>query len=87
MGRILYSKEEIDSFEMDMKRLDEDIKSILSKYHECGHALTNKLLRAAVKHLVYSIDSGFFEGLGYLHNHLNECYISETKQRQNLINN
>lgn len=79
------TQEEIQSFEQAMKRLDMDISNIHAKYHEYGHALTNKLIEAAVQHLIYRIKPEFFEGLGYLQYRLNDYYISEAHQKQTML--
>lgn len=85
MGRQMTTKEEHDAFERAMKQLDMDIANIHAKYHEWGHALSNKLIEAAVQHLVYRIKPELFEGLGYLQYRTHDYYISETHQKQNMI--
>lgn len=85
MGRPMETKEELESFDRAMKLLDGDIKNILAKYHEYGHALTNKLIEAAVMQLVHRIKPEFFEGMGYLHYRVNDYYLSETNQKQIMI--
>lgn len=73
----LMTKEEQNSYDRLLKMLENDVDGILVKYGELGHALTNSLIDAAVKHIVHVIRPETFEGLGYLTYRMNDYYMSE----------
>lgn len=83
MGKPMETKEEIDCFDRAMENLTKDLIAIHVKYHEYGHALTNKLIEAAVQHLVHRVKPDFFEGLGYLQYRANDYYLSESRYLNN----